>query len=39
MKLEEYTKKHENLDQVPELLSVISGKIDDLIACFIRDFE
>jgi HPt (histidine-containing phosphotransfer) domain-containing protein len=39
MKIEDYTKKHENLDQVPELLETVDRKIDELIACFIRDFE
>lgn len=38
MKIEEFTKKHENLEQVPELLDIVSRKIDELIACFNRDF-
>ena len=39
MRIEEYTKKHENLDKVPELLETVDRKIDELIACFIRDFK
>jgi HPt (histidine-containing phosphotransfer) domain-containing protein len=39
MRIEEYTKKHENLDQVPELLETVDQKIDELIECFIRDFK
>lgn len=38
MKIEEFTKKNENLDQVPELLDIVNRKIDELIACFNRDF-
>jgi HPt (histidine-containing phosphotransfer) domain-containing protein len=39
MRIEEYTKKHENLDKVPELLETAGRKIDELIATFIRDFK
>ncbi len=39
MKIEDFTKKHENLDELPELLETVGQKIDKLIASFIRDFE
>ena len=39
MYIEEYTKKNENLDKVPGLLTDVSAKINALIACFDRDFN
>lgn len=39
MRIEEYTKKSENLDKLPELLKTVDRKINELIACFIHDFE
>jgi HPt (histidine-containing phosphotransfer) domain-containing protein len=39
MKIEEYTKKYENLESVPGLLNSVEEKIRGLIESFDRDFN
>lgn len=39
MYIEEYTKKKENLDRIPALVEVVETKVNELIACFARDFK
>jgi HPt (histidine-containing phosphotransfer) domain-containing protein len=38
LKIEEYTKKHQNLEFVPDLLSSVGVKIRNLLDIFNRDF-
>jgi len=39
MKIEEFTKKHNNLNELPQLLESVEQKINKLIASFNRDFK
>lgn len=39
MLIEEYTKKNENLDHIPELIDSVDEKINKLIQIFDRDFK
>jgi HPt (histidine-containing phosphotransfer) domain-containing protein len=39
LKIEEFTKKHEHLDEVPGLLTNVEAKINSLIESFDRDFN
>lgn len=39
MKIEEFTKKNENLDLVPDLIENVDSKIKKLLEDFDRDFD
>ena len=39
MKIEEYTKKHEHMEVVPELLESVMNKVSRLLEAFDRDFK